>query len=87
MNAVRAETKAGLFKHRHKTSDFIKDREFRDKMSDQKLFKDSPVPRTFYDIYPYGYRSEPLNYHTFGHTAHHSGPSLFLELKIAIYKR
>jgi len=50
MFAVRAETNAGLFKHRHKPSDFIKDREFRDKMSDQKLFKDSPAPHNFYGI-------------------------------------
>jgi len=42
--------KQGFFKHRHKPSDFIKDREFRDKMSDQELFKESPVPRKFYDI-------------------------------------
>jgi hypothetical protein len=50
MNAVRAETKAGLVKRSLKPSDFIKCREFRDKMSDQKLFKDSPVRRKFYDI-------------------------------------
>jgi hypothetical protein len=50
MTAVRAETKAKLFKQRHKPSDFIKDREFRDKTSDQRLLEDSPVPRKLYDI-------------------------------------
>ena len=50
MTVVRAETKAKLFKQRHKPSDFVKDREFRDKMSDQRLLEDSPVPRKFSDV-------------------------------------
>jgi hypothetical protein len=73
-------------KYSHKPSDFIKGKKFRDKISDKKLFKDSPVPCRF----SHNRTDTKVSYsssYTFGRIAHHSEPILFLAHKIAVYRR